>query len=411
MKINTSFLHLLRQLYSSSTERRLAAESITVLVRSRLRLLWFTSPLLGRIGHGGSEKLLLWGMLARHLAGKGAPLSTSECQSLAEALSRTASYNHFKQRSVYRLSTPYSRSKNYSELLQQWHRDPPRRVFLFHHYDQRALLPRSWIKVLKAINAAGWSVVVSTTSLAEHCREELFQAGIQVAWRDNLGLCLGAYRDLILLLLSSPRVSARLASLVLCNDSTLPLKGGQELIGYLQAWAEASEQTDQGPVLSGFTDSAERERYHLQSYVLHANRSLLQRTSWLNFWTQLEPWGSKDDVIDAGEIGLSQAMLKAGVELRPVFSLVAGLFDDVAMADEVQRYSFVKPHQINQTLFAWQALLERGFPLVKKHVLFDLLENHGQPMALSLLKRWISEADRVTFLHDLQELFVSRYYR
>ena len=102
-------------------------------------------------------------------------------------------------------------------------------------------------------------------------------------------------------------------------------------------------------------------------------------------------------------------MLAAGVQLRPAYPLVQGLLADPAMAEELQRYSIWQPRHVNQSLFAWQSLLARGFPLVKKHVLFDLIENQGLPMAMAELARWIPEERRELLAADLQQLFVSRY--
>ena len=195
---------------------------------------------------------------------------------------------------------------------------------------------------------------------------------------------------------------------MLCNDSTLPLLAPAALLRQLEAWVSEGESCPE-PVLAGLTDSAERDRYHLQSFCLHANRALLQHAAWLRFWLGFSLDGSKDDLINQGEIGLSQALLAAGVQLRPAYPLVQGLLEDPAMADELQRYGIWQPRHVNQSLFAWQSLLARGFPLVKKHVLFELIENQGLPMAMAELSRWIPPERRALLAADLQELFVSRY--
>lgn len=40
------------------------------------------------------------------------------------------------------------------------------------------------------------------------------------------------------------------------------------------------------------------------------------------------PFGSRYELIDTGEIDLSQALLAADLALRPAYPLVAGLLDD-----------------------------------------------------------------------------------
>ena len=49
----------------------------------------------------------------------------------------------------------------------------------------------------------------------------LDQSGVYIARRLNIGLCVGAYRDLAILFDSLPEVRSRLSSLVFCNDSNL----------------------------------------------------------------------------------------------------------------------------------------------------------------------------------------------
>ena len=46
--------------------------------------------------------------------------------------------------------------------------------------------------------------------------------------------------------------------------------------------------------------------------------------------------GTKDECINKGEIGLSQALLSSGVELNFVYLLVKSLLTDLAMAEELQ---------------------------------------------------------------------------
>ena len=190
----------------------------------------------------------------------------------------------------------------------------------------------------------------------------------------------------------------------------------EALLLQLDRWTTYSEvsspdvmNADLLPILSGLTDSCERGLYHLQSFFLHANRALLQHPAWLRFWLYYAIDGSKDDLINQGEIGLSQALLAARVELKPAYSLVQGLLTDPAMAEELQGYGIAQPEHVNQSLFAWRTLLASGFPLVKKHVLFQLAEHHGQPLAISELARWIPPERLDLLRRDIEQLLISRY--
>jgi hypothetical protein len=382
--------------------------AITALIRSRRRLLGRVGLVVPVLPARAGQKVVLWSVLASVLAGRTALLTGAQQRQLHQALQSTEAYRNAQRRLSYSGCSPFRRGLDYSELLRQCRDLQPERVVLFHHYDRRGCLPESWLRLLLAMRASGWVVLVSSSHLQPAPERRLRDAGSLIALRQNIGLCLGAYRDLALLLQMDPVVSVRLRSLVLCNDSTLPVASESALIGQLERWA-ADTEAGHHPVLAGLTDSAQRGAYHLQSFLLHANSALLQHPAWLRFWLGFSLVGSKDDLINRGEVGLSQALLAAGVELRPAYPLVQGLLEDPAMADELQRFSISQPKHVNQSLFAWQSLLARGFPLVKKHVLFDLLENQGQPMALASLARWIPAERRELLAADLQELFVSRY--
>ena len=380
--------------------------AVVDLVRSRRRLLLLVRHGLSALVPG--DKALLWSALAGVLHAPHKPIGSEKRQRLRLALQGTHAYVAAQRCVHYSRSSPFSRGLNYRCLLSRLRQQQPKRLLVFHHYDSCGSLPATWLEALLAIQEAGWSVVFSTSELALPLRSRLEDAGVFVADRLNIGLCLGAYKDLSLLLLSDPVCVATVSSLVVCNDSNLPLRAPAALLSQLQAWAHAEEDRDE-PVLAGLTDSAQRACYHLQSFFLYANRALLHHPAWLRFWLGFPLAGSKDDLINNGEIGLSQALLAAGVQLRPAYPLVQGLLSDSAMAEELQRYSIWQPRHVNQSLFAWQSLLGRGFPLVKKHVLFELIENQGLPMAMAELARWIPEERRELLAADLQELFVSRY--
>ena len=101
-------------------------------------------------------------------------------------------------------------------------------------------------------------------------------------------------------------------------------------------------------------------------------------------------------------------MLAAGVELKSAYSLVHGLLMDPAMAAELQGYDRSQLEQVNQSLFAWRSLLGRGFPFVKKHVLFQLAEHQGRPLAISELASLLPSERCDLLAHDIEQLLISR---
>ena len=139
-----------------------------------------------------------------------------------------------------------------------------------------------------------------------------------------------------------------------------------------------------------------------------ANAPLLMHSSWKQFWDSFDLNGSKDDLINAGELGLSQALLRANVSLQARHSLVDMLLDGNSTNSELARFEVREPRGINLSLYAWQALLQKGCPLVKKQVLFNLRPYPNVPVPLSELKTHLKEED-IHIKHDLEELMQSRY--
>ena len=408
MTIRLGVLRFVRSLSADRSERRRLGAAVVGLQRQRRGSLSALGPLLRVAPTGGKIKLQMWQHLARSSAGDRLQWTSPEEPSLlAAAIRSTQSYADAVKALSHDRNGFLQRGPDYARLRQRWREKPPQRLLVFHHYDRRGLLPRSWLEALVVLQAAGWQVVLSSPHLDPSESAELAQVGVQIVERANIGLCLGAYRDLALLIESTSIAHRQLQALVLCNDSNLLVQHPDALVAQLKRWTTDHAATR--PVLAGLTGSAQRDCYHLQSFLLHANRALLQHPDWLHFWLHFAIDGSKDDLINQGEIGLSQALLAAGVSLRPAYPLVEGLLADSAMAAELQGYGITQPEHVNQSLFAWRNLLERGFPLVKKHVLFQLAEHRGQPLAIAELARWIPAERRDLLARDIEQLLISRY--
>lgn len=409
MIVQTGLLALVRNLSADVAERRRLACAVVGLVRQRRRLLGVLGLGMARVPAGGNPKLHLWARLAHGLTARGVRTPDHQASAaLCDAIQATQAYQHGVERLRLDRNGFVQRGRNYQALRNRWRETPPTRLIVFHHFDRRGRLPRSWLQTLALFQAKGWTVLVSSSWLDAATTHQLQRAGVDVALRSNCGLCLGAYRDLILLFLFLPCCGDRLRSLILLNDSTVPVEAPEVLVEQCEHWLALETGEDQ-PVLAGLTDSVERGRYHLQSYLLYANQALLQHPAWLRFWLRLSVDGSKDDLIDQGEIGLSQTLLAAGVTLKPEFSLVEGLMRDPGMAEELQRYGISQPDQANQSLFAWSSLIKRGFPLVKKHVLFHLIQQHGHQPAMAELARLVAPDQVDRLAADLRDLLISRY--
>ena len=126
---------------------------------------------------------------------------------------------------------------------------------------------------------------------------------------------------------------------------------------------------------------------------------------WSQFWARFDINGSKDELIDRGEIGLSQMALKSGVKIFVRHSLMGSLLTVKTMKRELQRYGINHMRDINQTLTCWQSLLKHGFPMIKKQILLDPPVN---PIPLTELHQHLSDVDPAMIV-DIEELLRSKY--
>jgi len=354
-------------------------------------------------------KLTMWSLLANPCAAN----NRTEPALMHKALVATDSWRWAEEQHDERLEHQLRAGWNYrgrlhkpDALLNKLLSCNKKKIFFWHHFDQRGFLPKSWLVVLTHLQKEGWLVVVSSSGLDADAKKALEASGIVISKRINLGLCLGAYRDFSCLLQESKEISARLQHLVLANDSTLPLGGPEPFINTLTEMV--SKISGVTAELSGITDSIERNAYHLQSYLLMANRPLLQDKAWNNFWQKFEIKESKDELIDNCEIGLSQALLSSGVKLSAQYSLIGVLLDEESTDDELEQFEVRELHGINLSLFAWKGLLRLGCPLLKKQVLFNLRPSLSTPIPLTELKQFLKPEDNN--LHDdLEELLRSRH--
>ena len=407
MDLQIGLLRLVRSLSSDRSERRRLGAAAVDLLRLRRFKAMALGPLLRVVPTNNNAKLHLWYGLTRSL-GDSPVCSDLSPTVFTEALRDTHAYRQAQRALSHDRIGLLQRGVDYLPLSQRWREQPPERMVVFHHYDRRGFLPSSWQEALQLLQAAGWQVVVSSSDLDPTSATTLQSAGVQVVRRANIGLCLGAYRDLALLHHWTPEASQRLRALVLCNDSNLLVQPPEALLAQLERWTVEAEAHSQ-PLLSGLTDSAQTERYHLQSFLLHANQALLQHPAWFQFWWQFSLAGSKEELIDEGEVGLSQALLAAGIELRPVYPLVQGLLADSVMADELERHYVSNPEHVNQSIYNWQSLLSRGYPLVKKSVLFDHFEKTVERIQLSELLSMIPKDRQALLASDIHQLLISRY--
>ncbi|KAA5612501.1 lipopolysaccharide biosynthesis protein [Rhodovastum atsumiense] len=241
-----------------------------------------------------------------------------------------------------------------------------------------------------ALKAAGFSVIFVTNS-GRLRREALFAlqslcAGIII--RRNIGYDFGAMREVIEHL-DLPRADTEM--LLLVNDSVYgPLRPLDDILARMDF-----NQAD----VWGLTESWQR-RYHLQSFFLAFGRTALTDPAFRNFWRKVRPVTSKWWVISRYEIGLTQAMVKAGLRVEAVWrysdlvrrvpplggiqaemepeadaeaKAYPGMLDPMVKSRLTHRQyirtASSKRTPLNPTSDLWRDLLESGFPFIKRELL------------------------------------------
>ena len=251
------------------------------------------------------------------------------------------------------------------------------RVCVFVHWDGAGEV-REYVRLyLRALRDAGLSVLF--VSNAGRLRPDSL-AAVQalcagVILRRNIGYDFGAWREgIAALALPQPGIT----ELYLANDSVYgPLGPLDQVIGRFDFTAAD---------VWGCTETWQA-RYHLQSYLLGFSARVLAHPAWAAFWSGVRP-ANKQWVVYHYEVGLSQALLKAGFRLRSIWpyqNLIrdvneALLQSDAAETDDeaikVRRFHTLRirgaaAHRapMNPTAELWRQLLRAGFPFIKRELL------------------------------------------
>lgn len=360
------------------------------------------------------SKLKFWRGLA-----EPAQVLSSDLEELLQSLETTESWQQACASNAQHRSALAEQSWNYearlnnvAELITRLkasvRAERRNKLIFWHHFDARGFVPQSWQTVLTALIQQGWVVVVSSSRLQESNKEALERAGCILSHRQNLGLCLGAYRDFCCLLNDQRSLRNQIQTLVLCNDSTLPLGGPNPFCLHAEQIHQTLEAS--GAKLMGLTDSVQTRAYHIQTYFLALNASLLQHPTWETFWFHLNPKGEKDDLIQRGEVGLSQWLLRHNIPLDAMYSLTSLLLESQTVLKALEQLDLRQPEQMNITLMCWEALLQAGCPVIKKQLLLEPPDFLPQSVPLAYLGRHLSAADQ-ELSEDLSQLLQSRFLR
>jgi hypothetical protein len=259
------------------------------------------------------------------------------------------------------------------------------RVAVFVHFDRRGAVGEHVLLYLAALREAGLSVLFVSNAgyLRPAARAAVCRLCAGVLERRNVGYDFGAMRE-GLEHFGLPRADTELV--LLANDS---------VYGPLAPLAASLARIDFGVAgLWGATDSWQT-CYHLQSYFLAVGREVLDSAAWRAFWRGVRPANSKSWVVGRYEVGLTQAMLRAGVRCAALwpYNDLLQLVDAYAMmarenhagegtpisldpllsmrrihATRIRHYMVTRT-PLNPTSDLWRQLLRAGFPFLKRELL------------------------------------------
>jgi lipopolysaccharide biosynthesis protein len=266
-----------------------------------------------------------------------------------------------------------------------------KKVAIFLHYDRRGTVHDYVLHYLMALRRVGYEIlfVSNAPRLSEADWQRVSPYCALMLRRSNRGHDFGAFRDAVLEL--ADRLPS-LDTLIVANDSVY---GPLQDLAPLLARAEAGDAS-----VWGITDSWDRA-YHLQSYFLLFKRAAVTHPAFLSFWRSVRLVPSRSWVIRKYEIGLTQAMMKAGQRCAALFPYRAaaaalsaavrhqGLLERKDLSDYHRHYAdrlfaaVERGDTLNQTHYFWDYLIgEAKCPFIKRDL---LLRN---PVGVPYVNQW-----------------------
>src|SRR5215470_12548921 len=247
--------------------------------------------------------------------------------------------------------------------------DTASRVAVFAHFDRQGVVDEFILHYLAAIAHAGFTTlfVSNAPRLGSESLSRLTPLCGAILRRANVGLDFGAFKDGIATL--QPE---RLEALLLVNDSVYgPFRDLADVISGMNL-LEAD--------VWGITDSWEHH-FHLQSYFLLFGHRALISEAFSRFWSRLRYVQSKSWVVKHYEIGLTRALLQAGLRCRALFPYrIAATTAVEAMRGEMPADSRALAGPRQRFAATLVAAVEAGRPLNPSHYFWDpLISRMGCP--------------------------------
>jgi hypothetical protein len=230
------------------------------------------------------------------------------------------------------------------------------RIFLYVKYSNNYKFTKLEMLLLEKLNIEGFKVyTVVNSDLPKSFEFSLYPSIV----RKNVGFDLGAYRDFI------QRVGPNCKHLVVINDSLL-----WNPISFLKIIRKIRNKKG-----IYFLTNSFQPRLHYQSYFISISgqEAFLEFRNWME---HIKNWKNKFAVVSFGEIRNGKMLSKVSV-VYPYEELVMSLINRTKGQSETElaRIKFINSQIIakkflNPTHYFWKELLEKGFPGIKKDLVF-----------------------------------------
>ncbi|MDD2794555.1 rhamnan synthesis F family protein [Acidocella sp.] len=260
------------------------------------------------------------------------------------------------------------------------------KIAIFMHFDGRGVVRAQLLDYMRELRENGRTVVFVSNAgkLLPASLAALREICAVVILRRNIGYDFGAWRD-AMDYLGLPRADTE--EVILANDSVfgplVPLGDVLRRLNY--------EKAD----IWGLTESWQ-VRYHLQSFFLAFGPAALRAPAWEKFWRSVRPVPMKSYIVNAYEVGVTQAMVKGGLRCAALWpyemliklvnrgeleKLIVAEESELGKADPIQitrklqvlriRDGVARRVALNPTSDLWRQLLLSGFPFIKRELLRD----------------------------------------
>lgn len=244
-------------------------------------------------------------------------------------------------------------------------------VCIFSHFDPNNTVDPYVIYYLQELAKKDCDIIFVTTSLtlSTASRNELSLYCKKIILRQNRGRDFGTYKCGI----EAIDDIEQYEKVILANDSVYgPIFDLTEILHYgdknhLDMW--------------GASDSM-NYFYHIQSYFVVFGKRLIKNPAFLQFWNAILYLGSRRNIINHYEMGLSRFFVKQGFKLGALCSY-ASIQHDLRAQPKLQNQLDQKTQRLlkmrsllNPTHYFWNVIItDYRFPFIKRELLLHNPEN------------------------------------